>query len=177
MIYKKVLRNSLIASVAMAMVPSSALAGTVTGTVAASIVLTNACEVNTSTGTTSVNFGALSFGSHTTLFTEAEAEIGGATSLAIKCSPGLTPTLKFGDGLNDGLASGGSRAMKFGSFYVPYDIYDERDGSTALTPATAAINVARTGGQEVLSIMGRAIGAAGLEAGTYTDTIAVTLTF
>lgn len=78
-------------------VANPVLAGTSTGTINASLVLTAGCIVNGGTGTSGLNLGTLSFGSfNAQTFTGATATLASTpqNAIAVKCSPGSTYTIK-----------------------------------------------------------------------------------
>lgn len=162
----------------VALLSTAALAQSTTGTIASTITLTSACAVNGNVATSGVNFGTLDFGSRSTLFTTADAQVAGTTSagIAIQCTPGTAVNLRFVSGLHDGAAVGGTRAMSNGSLFVPYDLYATAGRTTPLLFATD-LPLTATGAVQTLPVYGRAVGIANLAAGTYTDTISVTLTF
>lgn len=155
-----------------------AMAQTVTGTIDATITLTSACEVNGSTATTGVEFGTLDFGSHTTLFTEATTELqtDSGAGISIQCSPGSDASLTVTGGSNDGTVPGSSRAMSNGTSLVPYDLYSDVGLLATLANGTS-IPVTGDGTVQTIPIYGRALGTALLTPGTYSDTVAVTLSF
>ncbi|MBK5344879.1 MULTISPECIES: spore coat protein U domain-containing protein [Pseudomonas] len=164
----------------MTLVSSANAATTVTGQITSSLILTSSCQVNGAGGTTGLNFGALNFGTANSLFTTATGQVlgGGGGALSILCSSGTTPTVTVGAGANDGKSTGGARALYDGvANYVPYDLYTD-SGFSTLLPVNGTINLApSTGTAQTVNIYGQAKGKAGLPAGTYTDTIAVQLTF
>lgn len=152
-------------------------AQTVTGTVDSTITLTRACQVNGTTDATNVAFGVLDFGTHTTLFTDATAQVeGNGGAITIQCSPGASATLTFAAGLHDAAVAGSGRAMGNGTLLVPYDLYSNAALSTVM-PVGATQSITADGTVQTINIYGRALGAPGLTAATYTDTIAVTLAF
>ncbi|WP_336962837.1 spore coat U domain-containing protein [Sphingobium aquiterrae] len=155
-----------------------AIAQNVSGTVDATITLTSACEVNGSTGTSNVDFGTLDFGTHSTLFTSATAQVNGNGSgeIAVQCSPGADATLTFTGGLHDAAIGGSGRAMSDGTLFVPYDIYRDSAFNTVLANG-ASITITADGSIQHIPVYGRALGISGLAAGTYTDTISVMLAF
>jgi spore coat protein U-like protein len=159
---------------------SATAATTVTGQITSSLILTSSCQVNGVGGSTNLNFGALNFGTTNSLFTAASAQVlgGGGGALSILCSSGTTPTIKVRAGANDGKSSGGTRALYDGvANYVPYDLYTD-SGHSQLLAIDGVINLAAsTGVAQTVNIYGQALGKAGLPAGTYTDTVAVELTF
>jgi spore coat protein U-like protein len=160
---------------------SSAMAATtVTGQITSSLILISSCQVNGSGGSTGLNFGALNFGTANSLFTTASGQVlgGGGGALSILCSSGTTPTVKVRAGANDGKSPGGSRALYDGvANYVPYDLYTDAGHSQLLAIDGVITLAASTGVAQTVNIYGQAVGKAGLPAGTYTDTIAVELTF
>ncbi|MBK5374082.1 spore coat protein U domain-containing protein [Pseudomonas sp. TH43] len=164
----------------LALASSANAATTVTGQITSSLILISSCQVNGAGGTTGLNFGALNFGTTNSLFTTASGQVlgGGGGALSILCSNGTTPTITVGAGANDGKSTGGARALYDGvANYVPYDLYTD-SGFSTLLPVNGTINLAAsTGTAQTVNIYGQAKGKAGLPAGTYTDTIAVQLTF
>lgn len=167
----------IFAGVAILHLPASAQ--TVTGTIDTTITLTSACEVNGSTATSGVDFGTIDFGSHSTLFSEATSTLdpgGGGGGISIQCSPGSDASLTINSGLNDAAVAGSGRAMSNGSLYVPYDIYSDAAFLNVLANG-ASITVTADGTEQIVPIYGKALGNSGLQAGTYTDTISVTLSF
>jgi spore coat protein U-like protein len=159
---------------------SAQAATTVTGQITSSLILTSSCQVNGASGSSNLNFGALNFGTTNSLFTAATGQVlgGGGGALSILCSSGTTPSVKVRAGANDGKSPGGSRALFDGvGNYVPYDLYTDA-GHSQLLAIDGVINLsASTGVAQTVNIYGQAMGKAGLPAGTYTDTIAVELTF
>jgi spore coat protein U-like protein len=155
-------------------------ATTVTGQITSSLILVSSCQVNGAGGSSNLNFGALNFGTTDSLFTTASGQVlgGGGGALSILCSSGTTPTVKVRSGANDGMSTGGSRALYDGvANYVPYDLYTDA-GHSQLLAIDDVINLAAsTGVAQTVNIYGQAVGKAGLPAGTYTDTVAVELTF
>ncbi|WP_445178925.1 Csu type fimbrial protein [Pseudomonas sp. McL0111] len=164
----------------LALVSSANAATTVTGQITSSLILISSCQVNGSGGSTGLNFGALNFGTANSLFTTATGQVlgGGGGALSILCSSGTTPTVKVRAGANDGKSPGGTRALYDGvANYVPYDFYTDA-GHSQLLAIDGTINLAAsTGVAQTVNIYGQAVGKAGLPAGTYTDTVAVELTF
>ena len=170
----------LLALTTLAWVSGAQAATTVTGQISASLILINSCLVNGVGGTTGLNFGALNFGTANTLYTEADGQVlgGGGAPLSIHCSAGTSPVLPITSGANDGKSTGGTRALADGAgHFAPYDIYTDA-AHTQILANNGTINLAAsTGVAQTVSIYGKSPGKVGLPAGTYTDTIAVTLTF
>jgi len=154
----------------------------ITGTVDATITLEAGCIVNGqsfSDGAAGADFGTLDFGTHNTLFTEADGQIlNGGGAFLIQCSPGLTPVLSFDAGENDGLGAGaGLRAMENASApgtYVTYNLYSDA-GRTTIIPIGGDVTLAADGSQQTVNVYGRAFGEPALTPGTYGDVITVVL--
>jgi spore coat protein U-like protein len=173
------LSRYMLAGLGLALASQAQAAGSVTGSIAATLTLTAACQVNGSTATSAANFGALNFGTQDSLFTTASAQVlSGGNALSILCSTGVTPVIKVRAGLHDGLSSGGTRALGDGSGnYVPYDFYTD-SGHSTLLPIDGTITLpTSTGAAQGVNLYGQARGKAGLPAGSYADTVSVELTF
>ncbi|WP_079227245.1 spore coat U domain-containing protein [Pseudomonas putida] len=157
-----------------------AQAATVTGNITSTLTLTSACQVNGAGGTTGLNFGNLNFGTTDALFTTANAQVlgGGGGAMSILCSAGTVPVIKVRAGTHDGQSSGGTRALADGAGnFVPYDFYTDA-GRTQLLAVDGTITLpTSTGVAQTVNLYGQARGKAGLPAGTYTDTVAVELSF
>lgn len=168
-----------VAALAAAAISTSGYAQSVQGNIESTIVLEAACEVNGATETTGVDFGTLDFGTHSTLFDEATSAVegNGAGAISVQCTPGADASLTIVSGANDADAiSGGTRALKNGSLVVPYDIYSD-EARTLRLDNDSAVEFTADGTVQTVNIYGKAVGTAGLTAGTYTDTISVNLEF
>ncbi|MDT8893432.1 spore coat U domain-containing protein [Halomonas sp. I1] len=163
------------------LVSGPAFAQSVTGTIDVSIELTAACEVNESTSTSGVDFGSLDFGSHSTLFVDADAEVlNGGTAIEVLCSPGVTPSFQISGGANDGDSGSQNHAMADGSGnFVPYSIFTDAARTSVLDAGTphALSGTADGVTPQTLALYGRAYGQPGLAAGSYSDTLNVELSF
>lgn len=154
----------------------------ITGTIDATISLEAGCIINGQNlddGAGGADFGTIDFGTHNTLFTDADAEVlNGGSALSIQCSPGIAPTLSFEAGENDGEGAGsGLRAMAHASApaqFVTYNLYSDA-GRTSVIPIGGDILLASTGAVQTVNIYGRAFGEAGLVPGTYSDVITIVL--
>lgn len=154
----------------------------ITGTVDATITLEAGCIINGQlydNGSANVDFGTLDFGTHNTLFTQADGQIlSGAAGIAIQCSNGVTPTLSFEAGQNDGSGAGvGLHAMEHATDagrFVTYNLYSDA-GHTAIIPVGGGIVLSGTGAAQVVNVYGRAFGEAGLTPGVYADVVTVVL--
>jgi spore coat protein U-like protein len=159
---------------------SQAQAATVTGSINSTLTLISACQVNGSSGTSGLNFGALNFGTQDALFVTANAQVlgGGGGAMSILCSAGTVPVVKVRAGLHDGQSSGGTRALADGAGnFVPYDLYTDTGRTTLLAIDGTITLPTSTGVAQTVNLYGKAVGKAGLPAGVYSDTISVELSF
>lgn len=159
---------------------SQAQAASVTGNITSTLTLIAACQVNGSSGTSGLNFGALNFGTQDALFSSVSAQVqkSGGGAMSILCSAGAIPVIKVRAGLHDGQSSGGTRSLADGSGnFVPYDLYTDAGGSNLLAIDGTITLPLSTGVAQTVNLYGRAVGKAGLPPGVYSDTIAVELSF
>jgi spore coat protein U-like protein len=155
-------------------------AATVTGSIDSTITLEAACEVNADTGTTGVDFGSIDFGTHSTLFTEADAQVlSSGTAIEVLCSPGVSPTFTITSGVNDANSGSANHAMSNGTLYVPYSLYTDagRNDELALSTAFPLPGTADGTNPQTLELYARAFGQDGLTTDTYTDILSVQLDF
>lgn len=172
---------ALLALLALA-APGLALAQVVSGSVDATITLQASCEVNGAPGATGVDFGALDFGTHSTLFNQADAEISDtAAGISVQCTPGTQYTLSFDGGLHAASANAalGLRAMEHsaGGTFVTYNLYAASARTVPMSINGTMGPLTADGSAQTVNVYGRALGESGLVAGTYDDTIGVTLSF
>ena len=157
--------------------------GTITGTVEVSITLEAGCEVNGSSGPADVDFGAIDFGEHSTLFLEATAQAQfDQTAITVLCSPGTEPKFKVTSSLHDDHSGSTAHyAMKHSSDsqYVPYNLYRDSGNSDAVEPNASYPLDGDADGitPQNLTLYGKAYGQGGLTAGAYNDTLTLALEF
>lgn len=175
-------KTSLLIACASCFFAVTAAQADITGTVDANITLAAGCIINgqdIDDQSSAADFGSLDFGTHNTLFSEADGQIlSGGTGIEIQCSPGIAPTLYFDAGQNDGEGAGvGDRAMAHDTtagHYVTYSLYSDA-GRTTVIPIGGDIPLAPTGALQTVNVYGRAFGEAGLVTGGYSDVITVLL--
>lgn len=152
----------------------------ITGTIDATITLTAGCIINGQNyddGATAANSGVLDFGSHNTLFTQADAQVlSGGGAFTVQCSNGVAPTITLTTGQNDGSGTGtGTRAMAHTTApgqFVTYDLFSDA-GRTATLLIGSSIPLLDTGVVQTVNLYGRAYGEPGLVTGTFSDIITV----
>jgi spore coat protein U-like protein len=165
-------------------------AGNMTGPLNAQMLLQAGCTVSgaPNAGSSGVNFGTLDFGAHPSTFTgvlatTASGSVGGAGPTQIVCSPDVTAiTIAVSGGNNAGQGGSigtGSRAMRFGAGYLPYEVYSDAGMTTAFPVNATALGVTLpgTGAAVALPIYGRVNKTSpnAMAAGSYVDVLQVTL--
>ena len=167
--------------------PALAQTNQLTGTVNSRLVITSGCAINTGDGstTTSGAFGTLDFGTQPGTFTgslSTQVNGSGATNTQISCTPdisSLNVTVNGGLNANQGVAIGsGTRAVVSSGNYVPYEVYTDISHSTvyvANAPKTIAITAPGTAFAFPIYAVANKTSATSLPAGTYTDTLNVTV--
>lgn len=148
------------------------------GTIAVAINVTNACVVN---GAASVqsnvgSLGTIQFPDQPGIFGDVDGELVGTLgTLQVQCSPNATPVLTIGSGAHD---AGARRYMAASTNMVTYRLFTDSArtneiaiggqialGTASSTPISVPIYARVNSGGQVLA------------AGTYTDTVQVTLTW
>ena len=125
-------------------------AATANGTLGAQITITSTCAI---TGAT------LDFGSYVSTVTSAT----GSAVVKVNCTTGATYTMAIGAGAND---VSGQKNMKFGTTnLIPYSLTGFSGGGTG------------TGVDQSVTINGSATIPAGMPAGVYNDTVALTVSY
>lgn len=158
------------------------------GTLRAELELTSACTIAGGTETSGVDFGVLDFGTHPATFVGLlQAQAAGTSGLTqIVCSADLSEvTITINGGANPGEGAGigdGPRALADGSgSFVPYEVYATADTSSAYPVGGSGVTVEipTPGEPFTLPIFGRINKTSpnGLPAGSYADTLQVTISF
>ncbi len=167
------------ASALLTAVPAGA---NVSGSMGVQLNLENGCIVSGSSdpfGAT--EFGTMDFGTAPTLFAadlEAQSMISGS-AVQLQCSAGASLNIQVGDGQN---AAGGVRRLADGANFVQYRLYTQAGGNgTEYVIGGGALDLSAAvpgaGGTFDLPIYGMIAPQAGLTAGSYSDTVSITLTF
>lgn len=177
----KYLNGVRLAALMVALTGLSPVQANITGSINANITLQDGCTINgsnPSNGASGVSFGTLNFGPQTTLFAQVDSQvIGAAGGIAVQCTVGVSPVLVIGAGQFDGLGANGLRAMLNLSVpgnYVGYNLYRDPSRTQVIAPGDS-ITLLADGSPQLVQVFGRAFGASGLNSGTYTDLVTVTL--
>ncbi len=123
--------------------------------------------------TCSVSATELSFGTVGNLNTL----INGSATLSVTCSPNLPYQISLGNGQNGSSAT--TRRMRNGTNYVNYDLFSNSGRTTVWGDQPGDIPAARTGNgsAQSITVYGRVPAQTTPPAGTYNDTVVVTITY
>ena len=189
----KTLKSALFLVSILLIAANAAQAGDVGGQLMAQMTLTGGCAVSGGGAGTAAgaNFGMLDFGVQPSSFTGVllatpTRGAAGAGSTQIVCSPDVSAmSVSVNAGNNPGQGSSigaGTRAMRQGaSSYLPYEIYSDVAMTKAYPTSGGAVgvSVAPNGGAFALPVFARVnkTAAGAMPAGTYVDTLQVTLSW
>jgi len=184
----RTVRIALTAAAAAVLMTASPAYAQLSGTLRAELELTSACAIAGESDTTGLDFGLLDFGTHPGTFTgllQAQAS-GTSGPTQIVCSADLSEvTITVNGGDNPGQGGGigdGPRALADGAgSFVPYEVYST-SGTTSPYPiggSGVTVTIPTPGEPFALPIFGRVNKTSpnGLAAGSYADTLQVTIAF
>ncbi|EML1065888.1 spore coat protein U domain-containing protein [Acinetobacter nosocomialis] len=158
---------------------NAANAATATGTLTVKATVTNSCVLNTSATGTTTN-AVLDFGTLSSLATNEDADTTttGGTSIKVLCNNTVPWTLSFDGGKN---AQTTQRRMIGGATsneYIPYNLFSDTGRATAIGIATTAYSGTGSGVVQTVNVYGRIpAGSALPSAGSYVDTVTITVTY
>lgn len=166
--------------VTASLVTGSALAsGELQGQMNVQITIGSGCTVSNGSNDGSLNtFGNMSFGEYASLDNVIDGRsvgAGGGSSFGLKCSQGTAYSVALDSGQN---ANGSERRMGNGGEYVSYQLYQDAGRSQAWGNGSNGGTVLAgigTGNNEELVVYGRVPAQATPAAGTYADTVQVTV--
>jgi len=164
--------GGLTASFLILMGAGPALAGSATSNFTVTAAVANNCTISST---------AIGFGDYDPIVANASTPLDVAGTVVITCTKGAATTIGLNTGNNAANASGTTRAMKSGSDYLSYEIYQEaarttvwgNSGTGLFTPPAAPSKNPRT-----FQTYGRVPAAQDVPAGaSYTDTVTATVNF
>jgi spore coat protein U-like protein len=168
--------RKLVAALGAVLLAGAAVAATDSADLAVSATVQNACAIGTGT----MGFGTLALevnaGAGTVTGTNHDADSG--SSISIACTKDATATITAGNGSN---ADGATRRMKKSDSldYITYDLYTSSARSTVLNGVNS-IAYTGTGAATTSTVIYGRIGSdqlALVPAGSYSDTVAMTITY
>jgi spore coat protein U-like protein len=127
------------------------------------------------TGSCTISAGAMPFGSFgLALATTSRSQ---TATLSYTCSAGTTARITLGQGQHGtGTLSSPVRYMASGSGTLSYQLYSD-SGQTTVWDGVTGVSVTGTGSAQTSTVYGKTPAQAVPPAGTYTDTVVVTITF
>jgi spore coat protein U-like protein len=165
------LLHAAIAAALMLGAASTSYAVPATGTLSVTANVVAACNVSTS--------DALNFGS--SINNLSGAAVDGAGALHIQCTTGSTPSVALDQGQNDasGTATAPARRMKANtSDYLAYELYSDENRTTVWGADAASLSITPDGSNQTIDVYGRiTAGQNAAAVGSYSDSVAVTVTF
>ena len=147
-----------------------AFAGTSTSNMNVSATVSNNCTISA---------GALSFGTYDTVSGSA---VDSTATLSVACTEGASSTITLGQGANADTGSTDAaplRRMAAGAERLSYSLFQDT-GRTTAWGNTAGTGVGYTASSSAASnqtVYGRIAASQDVPAGSYTDTVVVTVTF
>lgn len=152
----------------------------VSGTIDATLTLSDGCVINGDPGSSDVSFGSIGFGAQPAIFDQVEGQVlgsGGSNGIEILCSPGVNATFVIQSGLHDGQGASGQHAMKHTAEndYIGYTLFSDAARTTSVQLNTPLALPEFTGNAQVLELWGMAWGNGAHNAGVYSDTLTVLL--
>lgn len=143
-----------------------AAATDITTTFQAKIVIVDAC--------TALSANDLDFGTQGVLGSAVDQ----SSTFSVTCTSGASYSIKLSAGANPSTAGDvNTRRMKHGtSDYVGYNLYSDSPGGT-VWDNTTGVSRTGTGSAETVTVYGRVPAQATPPAGSYTDTVTVTVTY
>jgi spore coat protein U-like protein len=161
----KLFAPCLIAAIVMHTFPT--FAATDTANFQVSITILGECEI--------VSASDLVFGSHADLSAEVDAD----SAISVECTPGTGYWLRLNEGAGTGATVAERLMTRVGGTTISYSLYTDAGRNTVWgdTPSVDAVAGTGTGSPQVYPVYGRVPIQALPLAGTFTDTITVTVEF
>lgn len=155
------LKTTLVAAAGL-LFANSTLAATATTTFQVTATVAESCKVTA---------GNLDFGAYDPLSATARD---GSSVIKATCTKGTDYTIGLDQGNN---TSGTVRRMANGGEFLSYELYSDSGRTTAWSNSTVVSTAAATGGEESYTVYGKIPPAQFVTAGSYADTVTVTVTY
>lgn len=154
------------------------IAGTASDSFQVSAVITSGCALGSSSDS-STDFGTLSFGTMSAISASVDvASSSGSGSIVVTCTPGTSMTIALDYGAHGGSSSQRYMANSNGAT-LAYQLYQDASYSTVWGDGTLAYSVSSfPTTTQTYTVYGRLFAVDGMpDAGSYSDTVTVTLTY
>lgn len=165
-----VLASAIVAAFGMA---GAASAATVTDTMGVQITITDGCSVDVASTANDLDFGTYSL-------LDATIDASSSNVISVTCTSGATYDIGLDAGLNAGSPGDTTtRRMNNGSNYVAYDLFQAANGTTHWgdTVGSDTLHDTGSGTAQTYTVYGRVLAQTTPPAGTYNDTVTVTVTY
>ena len=158
---RNIVRIALLAGLAASVPGTAAHAATATSNFTARIVIQNDCTVSSPNDLDFGTVGLLNSNKDTSM------------DFTVTCTNGAAYTIAMDNGQN---ANGTTNRMKNGSEYVSYELYQDSSYGT-VWDASSTVGSTGTGTAQTFTVYGRVPPQATPSAGTYTDTVTITVSY
>lgn len=174
----KVRSLAAIAAFVAATTAAPAFAGTTAGTIGVTLNITSACVVNgaATVQSNAGTMGTIAFPDQPGIFGNVDGElVGSLGQLQVQCSPGVAPSLTIGSGAND---AGGRRYLASNGKQVAYRLFSDAQRTSEIGIGQQIALATASSSPISVPIYARVTsGGTVLAAGSYADTVQVTLTW
>jgi len=143
----------------LGLLATPALGGTASNTLTVTATVAATCSVSAS----SLNFGTYTVSTNTDQ----------SGNISVTCTTGTPYTVELDGGTN---ASGSTRRMVNASSYLTYELYTD-SGRGTVWNNTNTVAGTGTGAAQSIPLYGRIPSSQNVPAGTYTDTVQITVTY
>ncbi len=159
---KKIL-HGILAAAAVAVMAGTAQAASVTSSFQTQITIQDDCEISSPTN---MNFGTVGL---------LKNNVDASSTFVVRCTENTNYTIALDNGQN---ASGGNSRManSAGTKFVTYELYQD-SGRSTLWDDTNTVSATGTGTDQSYTVYGRVPPQPTPPAGTYTDTVTITVTY
>lgn len=154
------------------LLPFFAHAATTTANLSVTATVAANCTVTTS---------ALAFGAYDPVNTNLSTALLGTGTISVRCTNGSAATLELDQGLNAAAGSTASaplRRLKSGSNHLSYSLFSDAPRTVVwATGGPQSVSHTGTGNVTALTVYGSVAAGQQVPAGSYSDTVVVTVTF
>lgn len=140
----------------------------------------NGCVFGDDTGSTTTDFGTIDFGTMSSILSNVDiASNTGSGSIVVTCTPGLAATIELDYGMNGGNSNVRYLINSSGSRTIAYQLYQDSNHTKVWGMGSLAYSISSfPDTTQTYTVYARLFASSGMpEAGTYTDTVTVTLTY
>jgi spore coat protein U-like protein len=159
---------------------SIAEADTTTSSFSVSATVENGCVFGDATGSSTTDFGTIDFGTMSSISSSVDvASSSGSGSIVVTCTPGVAASIALDYGVNGGDSAGRYLINSAGTQTLEYQLYQDSDRSTVWGTDSLAYSIESfPDATQTYTVYARLFAVSDMPAaGTYTDTVTVTLTY